>query len=265
MRDFSYQIYTRLIDELRREGYKFQSLGDFVTAPLPRSVILRHDIDITAVSALRLAVLEQQNDVFGSYYFRTTKHSFKTQIIREIAELGHEIGYHYEDLTRNGGRMDLAIMEFQKNLSLFRDIAPVRTVCMHGRSGSPFDNRDIWKEHELEEFDLLAEPYISLDFNKVLYMSDTTQKWDGDNIAVRDKVQSTLGLSFRTTRDILDNIDKLPDHVMITVHPELWTKNLPGWLLAKLFVITHGAYKRYYRNPKMHKKIQKLPSIDPHD
>lgn len=255
MRDFSHQMYLQLLRQLQKAGYDFQTLEGFIDAPLPRSVILRHDIDISAVPALRLAKLEKSNGVSGSYYFRTTNFSFQPRIISDIAALGHEIGYHYEDLTRNDGNMDLAIRDFRENLTRFREIAQVKTVCMHGRSGSPYDNRDIWKQHNLAEFDLIGEPYISLDFDRVLYMSDTTQKWDGDKIALRDKVKSSLNLSFRTTRDILDNINKLPDHIMITIHPELWTKTIPGWLFIKIYVFAHSNYKKYYRNRKVMRQM----------
>lgn len=261
MRDFSHQMYIHLLKQLQDAGYQFQTLSGYIDAPLRRSVILRHDIDITAISALRLARLEKQEGIRGSYYFRTTRFSYRPQMMREIAALGHEIGYHYEDLTRNDGNMDLAIRDFRDNLARFREIVPVRTVCMHGRSGSPYDNRDIWKQHDLADFDLIAEPYISLDFDKILYMSDTTQKWDGNKIALRDKVKSSLNLSFRTTRDIFDNINKLPDHIMITIHPELWTQTLPGWLLAKSFVIVHGTYKKYYRNRKVRKQIKSYKRV----
>jgi hypothetical protein len=252
------------LQRLREAGYQFQTLADFMSSSGSKSVILRHDIDITAVPALRLARLEEQHGISGSYYFRTTRYSFKPQIIKEIASLGHEIGYHYEDLTRNNGNMEAAIRDFAQNLAQFREIYPVRTVCMHGRSGSPYDNRNLWKEINLTDHDLIAEPYLSLDFNKILYLSDTTQKWDGDKIALRDKVQSSIGLSFRTTREILDNIDKLPDQIMITIHPELWTKGISGWLLAKFFVITHGAYKRFYRNKKT-QKLQTKIRTDNHE
>jgi hypothetical protein len=107
---------------------------------------------------------------------------------------------------------------------------------------------------------LIAEPYLSIDFDQVLYLSDTTQKWDGDNVALRDKVRSSINLAFRSTRDILDNIDRLPDHLMFTIHPELWAKGLSGWLLARLFVVTHSAYKRYYRNKKT-RKLQGMKSV----
>jgi len=257
MRDFSHQIYLHLIQRLREKGYEFQTLAEFTEAPQAKAVVLRHDIDITAVPALRLARLEKQHGISGSYYFRTTRFSYRPDIIREIASLGHEIGYHYEDLTRNDGDMKAALKDFVANLARFREIAPIRTVCMHGRSGSPYDNRDIWNAAQLSDFELIAEPYVSLDFDKVLYLSDTTQKWDGDKIALRDRVQSSLNLSFRTTSDILDSIDKLPNQIMITIHPELWAKTLAGWSFIKLYVFTHSNYKKYYRNRKVRREISK--------
>lgn len=257
IRDFSYQIFKQLITNLQEYGYDFQSVQGFIADPFPKSVILRHDIDITAVPALKLAKLEHQLGIHGSYYFRTTKYSFRPRIINEIAGLGHEIGYHYEDLTRNNGNMDKAKIDFEKHLDMFRKLYPVQTVCMHGRSGSPYDNRDMWTKLRLADYNLVAEPYLSLDFNQVLYLSDTTQKWDGDNIAVRDKVKSSINLKFKSTKDILDNINKLPNHVMLTIHPELWTRNILGWLFVKLYVYIHSNYKKYYRNPKVRRLMGK--------
>ncbi|MCX6266812.1 MAG: hypothetical protein NTW16_05570 [Bacteroidetes bacterium] len=47
--------------------------------------------------------MEQADGIRGSYYFRVVPESYDETIIREIALLGHEIGYHYEDLTLAGG------------------------------------------------------------------------------------------------------------------------------------------------------------------
>lgn len=255
MLDFSLTTYKTLIQTLQKEGYCFQTLENHSENPsFQKTVILRHDIDIFALSALQLAQIETELDVKGSYYFRTTKFSNQPEIIKKIASLGHEIGYHYEDLTRNNGDIEAAKKDFKENLEWFRMLYPVRTVCMHGRSGSPYDNRDLWKHIRLSDYDLIAEPYLSLDFNKVLYLSDTTQKWDGNNIAVRDKVETTLNYRFRTTFDIIKSVGDLPDKIMITIHPELWSKSLAGWLLVKLYVFTHSSYKKYYRNKKMLKR-----------
>ena len=50
-----------------------------------------------------------------SYYFRAVPESWDEDIIKEIAELGHEIGYHYDDLAQCGGVHEKAILRFQKN------------------------------------------------------------------------------------------------------------------------------------------------------
>jgi hypothetical protein len=64
-------------------------------------------------------------------------------VIKEIHDLGHEIGYHYENLTTCMGNMEAAIDDFQRNLEKLRKIAPVSTICMHGSPRSRWDSRDL--------------------------------------------------------------------------------------------------------------------------
>ena len=60
--------------------------------------ILRHDVDRLPLNALDLAKIENSFGIKGSYYFRVVPESFNFDIIKKIEELGHEIGYHYEDV-----------------------------------------------------------------------------------------------------------------------------------------------------------------------
>ena len=46
-----------------------------------------------------MAELEAQMGVKASYYFRIGKGSNQPECIKRIAALGHEIGYHYEDMS----------------------------------------------------------------------------------------------------------------------------------------------------------------------
>ena len=62
-------------------------------------VILRHDVDRRPLNALTTAKLENELGIRGTYYFRIVPESFDETIIKQIAELGHEIGYHYEERT----------------------------------------------------------------------------------------------------------------------------------------------------------------------
>lgn len=254
MMDFTLDAYTELVLMLRKHGYSFQSVRTFTQTPLTRVVILRHDVDLRSYAALRMAETEASLGVESTYYFRVVRQSFDPMVISKVVDMGHEIGYHYEDLAAHRGNYDIAIKSFETNLAQFRIFYPVKTVCMHGSSGSHYDNRDLWKRYKLEDFGLLCEPYLSIDYNRVLYLSDTGRCWDGSRMSLRDKVESPLRYSFHTTQDIISGIHTLPDQILITAHPEQWTDNLPEWLFVKGFSIAHTMYKVHYRNRKIRGK-----------
>ncbi len=255
MKDFTLDMYKILIERLKKAGYSFQRLEDYAQAPLERVVILRHDIDIWNQKALVFAKPENELDVKASYYFRYLKNGFDPDVIKEVVSLGHEVGYHYEDLTANDGDMKKAISSFEEKLNELQEYYPVQTICMHGRSGSPYDNRDLWKEFNNRDFGVIAEPYLDLDFDKVLYLSDTGRRWNGSDVAVRDRVKSKFDFSFTSTFDILDHIDELPDQIMFTIHPELWSRNVMERFCINFFVFVHTNYKKYYRNKKVRRKM----------
>ena len=161
--------------------------------------------------------------------------SFDERIIKEIYYLGHEIGYHYEDvsisaLRRNGataqrqktgkGRTTrdsrrteeelakIAIESFKTNLEKLRQIVPVKTICMHGSPMSRWDSRLLWKYYDYHDFGIIGEPYFDIDFDKVLYLTDTGRRWDGDSFNIRDKAigdrQSAVELSDLETKRLRD-------------------------------------------------------------
>ena len=41
-----------------------------------------------------------------------------------------------------------------------------------------------------EDFGIIAEPYFDVDFDDVLYLTDTGRRWDGDEFNIRDKVET---------------------------------------------------------------------------
>ena len=119
MKDFTLSGYKNLLKTLKNKCYEFLTVEEFFTcqvAPSPnRSVIImRHDVDRKPENALRMAKLEANLGVKATYYFRTIPKTFKPEIIKRIAGLGHEIGYHYECLAKNNGDCDEAINAFEK-------------------------------------------------------------------------------------------------------------------------------------------------------
>lgn len=251
MKDFTIKIYTDLLINLRKQGYSFQRVEDYMNGPSDKVVILRHDVDLRNYAALRLAKAEARLGIKSTYYFRVVKQSYNPRVIEQIVDMGHEIGYHYEDLAMHNGDYDASIKSFEENLKMFRQFYPVKTICMHGSSGSPYDNRDLWKKYKLEDFGLICEPYLSINYDKVLYLSDTGRRWNGFKMSLRDNVKTEYDFNFFGTKDILKSIDTLPDQILFTAHPEQWVDNLPEWLFVKAFSLAHTFYKVHYRNKKI--------------
>jgi hypothetical protein len=193
--------------------------------------------------------------------------SFDKAVIREIASMGHEIGYHYEDMDFANGNLDKAYELAGKHLAQLREIADIKTICMHGSPRSPYDNREVWDKYDYRDLGIIAEPYFDLDFTKVLYLTDTGRRWDGEKVSVRDKVECATGelnrrtdesftltknlkhektvqkfnsstvqplsknYSFRSTYDIINacKAGKLPDQIMMNFHPQRWTDDPFLW------------------------------------
>jgi len=248
MHDFTLKTYKKLLQQLLASGYSFQTLKDFVQQPEDKSVILRHDVDRKPENALRIAEIEQATGINASFYFRIVRESYDEGIIKKIEEMGHEIGYHYEDLCLCDANYELAIKSFAINLEEFRKICQVKTICMHGSPMSKWDNKNLWKRYAYRDFGIIAEPYFDIDFGEVFYLTDTGRRWDGEAFNVRDKVEgmedggqsSEVGirvaavcdLRFRTTWDIIKAIEEglLPDKVMLNTHPQRWDDKFWPWV-----------------------------------
>ena len=242
MRDFTLKKYSELLHGLEDGGYRFLTFEQYClekeSLDEARYVIFRHDVDLKAENSLAIARIEHSFDIKASYYFRIVKQSNKPDIIKAIAGLGHEIGYHYEDMALCGGDSEKAIEHFKKQLDYFRRFYPVKTICMHGAPRSKYDGRDLWKRYDYHNFGIIGEPYFDVDFSKVFYLTDTGRRWDGFNVSLRDKVPFYQeewiqeGLLYHSTDDILDAIkqDKLPKQLMVTTHPQRWTDLFGEWL-----------------------------------
>lgn len=242
MMDFTLRAYRHLLLALQKAGYAFITFADYCDrrhgAFDGKFVILRHDVDAKAVNSLHVARLEHELGARASYYFRIVPESNRPDIIGQIAALGHEIGYHYEDMTICNGNAVQAQTHFAQQLAYFRQFYPVRTICMHGAPRSRYDGKDLWKTCNYRDFGIVGEPYFDTDFADVFYLTDTGRRWDGYKVSMRDKIPgyqdewTRRGLVFRTTADIIAAAEKgtLPQHIMLTTHPQRWTDERGAWL-----------------------------------
>ena len=98
--EFNPATYIRFIEYLRKT-YRIVPFCEIPTENIPY-LILRHDIDISLESALKMAQIEHTIGVRSTYFvLLSSKHynpfeGRNVEIMRQISRLGHEIGLHYD-------------------------------------------------------------------------------------------------------------------------------------------------------------------------
>jgi hypothetical protein len=289
--DFNHTIYRKLLTALQSQGFLFQTVTEYyetvsestqtligrinpqseirnrvagsdeLSEANPQLILLRHDVEAKYGNALKMAKVQSELGIKGTYYFRIYPHKGNEGVIREIAALGHEIGYHLSACRGDYGK---AIQRFQENLAYLRQFAPVTSATMEGAPLSRYDNRDLWTVrpsspvprpsslvyrpsspvprpiYHYTDYGILTEPYFDLDFNKIFYLTDTGRHWDGHLYNVRDKATKDnpvtnpefLQLRYHATRDIIHAVSdgSFPRQAMLNFHPQRWSDKPFPWL-----------------------------------
>ncbi len=279
-RDFTLKQYTRLCLAIRGAGYSTPTLSEYLSGrerfdAIP-FILLRHDIDnrVDLPIARKMAAFEASVGIRSTWYFRATRDVFKEEIIREVHDLGHEVGYHYEVLNESGGDVPMALALLAKHLEKFRRTVPVTTICQHGGSLGEdtastfaglvstgwkmmtgklkvkvFKSIEIWKSASLHDFGLIGEAYLSPDFNQICYISDTGLRWDAYRSRVLDEVPEGNPCSgppqVRNTRELIRIIlEQRHPRMNILVHPANWIDPLLPWLRWHALQIFRNTGKR---------------------
>jgi len=221
--DFILSNYKKLLKVLINEDFFFVKVCDYYMKQeeiINKNgfVLLRQDVDRLPENSLAIAKIQSELGIKSTYYFRIVPPCFDPIVIVQIAGMGHEVGYHYEDVSLTadrlkavGGRqkdinkkyevgsreyeefekvlVDKAIESFSRNLEKLRKIVPVNTICMHGSPLSQWDSRLLWKYYDYHDFGIIGEPYFDLNMESMLYLTDTGRKWNGGNVSIRDKAE----------------------------------------------------------------------------
>ncbi len=240
MSDFTLKKYVVLCNFLKNHGYTFLTVQQILEKSDPitsdKFVIIRHDVDRWIKNAKIMAETEANLGIQSTYYFRYPG-TFHPNIIKFIFNLGHEVGYHYEVLSKNNGDETRAMEEFEDELSEFRSIVPVKTICMHGNPLSKYDNRSIWNNHRYQDYGIIGEAYLSLQHSN--YFTDTGRTWAG-NRAIYDKMNEKNHSPDVASTDALISwiSESSPENLYLTVHPERWAPNpwrfLISWIMDLL-------------------------------
>lgn len=227
--DFTISKFQRLCDAISTE-YPTVTMAEYMEGKHhDRFILMRHDVDRMPGHALETARIEHDLGIRATYYFRSIKSVFKPEIMKQIRDMGHEIGYHYETLSEANGNPEKGIELFKSHLKDFEDICKVKTICMHGRPLSKFDNRDLWNIYDFKDYGIIGEAYLSVG-PELNYFSDTGRSWGTKN-SLRDFIPGkTEEFTADTTDELIGLIEGGElENLYILAHPERWSLNMVDW------------------------------------
>lgn len=174
--DFTYQSYRTLLQALRENSYSFQTYHE--AQNVSRCVVMRHDIDYSLSQAVRMAELERDEGVSAAYFvllrtdFYNAASKYGLKALRQIQELGHEIGLHFDETVyENQQSPEQIVQSIMKECGLLSALLETRvsTVSMHRPSP------------ETLEADLqipgIVNSYGRVFFQEFKYLSDSRRRW----------------------------------------------------------------------------------------
>jgi len=248
-RDFTLETYRTLCKAILENNITPMRLCDYISSSRGKKkvAIIRHDVDKKPENALKMAEMERSLGIKATYYFRTTKEVYHKKIIMKINEMGHEIGYHYEVLAKAQGDKKKAIVMFEKELQELRTLVPVKTICMHGSPWSKWKDSDLWEDYDYSDYNIIAEAFLTLDYNTICYYTDTGRRWDGGLYNVRDKVKTNLqSKEVRSTYELIETLPTLMEDISLNSHPQRWHDSYSRWLLELVGQNIKNIGKKYF-------------------
>ncbi len=119
-----------------------------------------------------------------------------------------------------------------ENIDRFRKFADIKTVAMHSRPLSRWDNRLIFNMYDLNNFNLIGETYLSINHNEYLYIADSGRNWNSNRTVIWDNVN---GLTIPPIKNgIIGLINYLTNNdlkIHLLIHPNRWNKKIFDWSL----------------------------------
>lgn len=176
--DFTYKAYEKLLNLLKQNNYEICNYGNYNA--YNRGVILRHDVDFCLDAALRIAELEYKNQITSTYFILLSTSFYNNSdkkvhsIIREITDMGHDIGLHFDEARyriSNESELSYYVEKEANIMSQLLDME-IKSVSMHRPSKWVLDS-DL-------HFDNIINSYSKEFFNDFKYISDSRMYWRED-------------------------------------------------------------------------------------
>lgn len=194
---YAYDWYRGLLEQFSEAGYSFHRFDDGVP---DEGILLRHDVDWSPETALEMARIESELGVSGTYFVLPTSAFYNPlaaetrAALAEIADLGHDIGLHFDSHAYFETEPDSEALahHVRRDRTMFQD--RFETVA----DTIAFHNPPEWVLGRcFEGFDHTYEPRF---FNRIDYRADSLGRW-------REEPPLDSGFA---------------DPMQLLVHPGLW-------------------------------------------
>lgn len=195
---FDKRVYVRFIKYLSQK-YKIVQCCQSTTCNVPY-LILRHDVDVSLSSALKMAEIEHNLGIASTYFVLLSSEHYNpfngrnVKIIRRISELGHEIGLHYDIEQYNRYTKDV-INGLKAEIQALEIVVgkKIQSISSHAPKGP-------------NSF-LKIEGYVNADNLDLrdIYVHDSQRIW--------------------TIKSLSALLNSSPKRVQLLVHPCLWDES----------------------------------------
>jgi peptidoglycan/xylan/chitin deacetylase (PgdA/CDA1 family) len=160
-----------------KNKYYFGTFSEFPKLmKIKKIILLRHDVDISLDCALKLAKLEHEHGLKATYfillhseYYNALSESNQIKI-KEISDLGHEIGLHYDTnfLSKNNKN---AILQIKQESEILSNLIgkKIKSIAQH--------NTSISSSLNIESNPDFIDPRSVDILQKIMYISDSGHYW----------------------------------------------------------------------------------------
>lgn len=171
---YTYDWYRRFLGRLETIDGGYHGFDSWQGEP---GVLLRHDVDYSPEAARRMARIEADAGVRGTYFVLTTSPFYNvldpavSSLLHDVADLGHEIGLHFDSHAYFGD--EPGTTELRQRIEEDKEI--MQTVFPDITDTIAFHNPPDWSLNQ--SFPGTHHTYEPRFFDDISYYADSLGRW----------------------------------------------------------------------------------------
>jgi len=234
-KNFSIKYYTYLMETIKN-NYKIIDYQSVYEEDYKKTILVRHDIDVSLYDALKLAEVEATVGIKATYFIWLRSNFYNPlsiegrEIIEKIITLGHDIGLHFDPTSlTSGANIDDAV---RKEVEVFESMinTKITAVSFHQPPKELISSDNEYLAN-------LPQVYSKTIFDKFTYFADSNCKWSKpieELIKAEHKhIQFLVHPVWWTNSDVEDKFRVLKSISKNKMHDEIYHLSLSGLFNAK--------------------------------